>query len=408
MKFIADFHIHSKYSRATSKNTNLENIAYWAKIKGVDVIGTGDFTHYLWIKEIKEKLEPCGTGLFCFKGDPSLKFILTSEISCIYTKNNKVRKIHVVVFAPSIEIVEEINKRLGNIGNIRSDGRPILGIDVKELLKIIMDVSSDCFFVPAHCLTPWFSIFGSKSGFDSVEECFEEQSKHIYALESGLSADPSMILKIPDGRRLTIISNSDAHSGEKIGREANVFDTDLNYSSIINAIKSKDPKQFLYTIEFYPEEGKYHYDGHRACGISLNPEESKKYNELCPVCGKPLTIGVLNRVERLNNGINSKEIIPFKKIVPLKEIISECLGIGVTSKAVKKEYDKLINSFKSEFNILLNISLDEVDDKNIKEAIRRVRSGELNIAPGYDGEFGKVSIFSEKQNPRKISQKLLF
>ncbi|GMX58998.1 MAG: endonuclease Q family protein [Candidatus Microsyncoccus archaeolyticus] len=408
MKFIADFHIHSKYSRATSKNTDLDNIAKYAKIKGVDVIGTGDFTHYLWLKEIKEKLEPCGSGVFCIKGDPSLKFILTSEISCIYTKNGKTRKIHVVVFAPSIEVVEEINSKLGNIGNIRSDGRPILGIDAKELLKIIMSVSPDCFFVPAHCLTPWFSVFGSKSGFDSIEECFEEESKHIYALESGLSADPSMIWKIPDGRRLSIISNSDAHSGEKIGREANVFDTDINYYSIVDAIKSKDPSKFLYTIEFYPEEGKYHYDGHRDCGVSLSPEESRKYNELCPVCGKPLTIGVLNRVEVLSNGDLPEKIIPFKKIVPLKEVISECLGVGVSSKAVKKEYDKLIDLFKSEFNILLNIPLESVDDKIIREALKKVREGDLNIAPGFDGEFGKVSIFSKRETPKKVSQKILF
>jgi len=408
MKFIADFHIHSKYSRATSKNTDLDNIAYWAKIKGVDVMGTGDFTHYLWLKEIKEKLEPCGNGVFCIKGDPSLKFVLTSEISCIYTKNGKTRKIHVVVFAPSIEIVEEINAKLGNIGNIRSDGRPILGIDAKELLKIIMSVSSDCFFVPAHCLTPWFSIFGSKSGFDSVEECFEEETRHIYALESGLSADPSMIWKIPDGRKLSIISNSDAHSGEKIGREANVFNTEMDYYSIIDAIKSKDPLKFLYTIEFYPEEGKYHYDGHRDCKISLSPEESRKYNELCPACGKPLTIGVLNRVEVLSKGDLSDKLIPFKKIVPLKEIISECLGVGVLSKAVKKEYDKLIDLFKSEFKILLDVPLEEIEDKIIREGIKRVREGDLSIAPGFDGEFGKVSIFSKQEVPKKVSQKILF
>jgi len=364
--------------------------------------------HYLWIKEIKEKIEPCGNGVFCIKGDPSLKFVLTSEISCIYTKNGKTRKIHVVVFAPSIEIVEEINAKLGNIGNIRSDGRPILGIDAKELLKIIMSVSSDCFFVPAHCLTPWFSIFGSKSGFDSVEECFEEETRHIYALESGLSADPSMIWKIPDGRKLSIISNSDAHSGEKIGREANVFNTEMDYYSIIDAIKSKDPLKFLYTIEFYPEEGKYHYDGHRDCKISLSPEESRKYNELCPACGKPLTIGVLNRVEVLSKGDLSDKLIPFKKIVPLKEIISECLGVGVLSKAVKKEYDKLIDLFKSEFKILLDVPLEEIEDKIIREGIKRVREGDLSIAPGFDGEFGKVSIFSKQEVPKKVSQKILF
>jgi uncharacterized protein (TIGR00375 family) len=415
MKFIADFHIHSKYSRATSKDFDLENIAKWAKIKGIKVVGTGDFTHPVWFNELKEKLEPAAPGLFKLKKDDNgTLFVLTSEISCIYAKNNKVRKIHVVIFAPSLEIVAEINKRLGAIGNLKSDGRPILGLDAKELLRIVIDVSSECLFVPAHCLTPWFSIFGSKSGFDSVEECFEELSPHIFALESGLSADPDMIRRIPDGRRLCIISNSDAHSAEKMGREANVFDVNIDYPSIVGAIKAKDPSRFLYTVEFYPEEGKYHYDGHRICKVCLSPEESMKYNEICPVCGRSLTIGVANRVAKISDKEESfvlKEAIPFKKLVPLKEIISECLGVGVISQAVKKEYDKLINVFDSEFNILLDASIEEIEkasDKLTAEAIKRVREGDLSISPGFDGEFGKVSIFSQKQDRAKISQKVLF
>lgn len=412
MKFIADFHLHSKYSRATSKDFDLDKISKWAEIKGIKVIGTGDFTHPLWFNELKEKLEPAAPGLFKLKkDDPSVFFILTSEISCIYTKKNKVRKIHVVIFAPSLEVVEEINRRLGAVGNLKSDGRPILGLDAKELLRIIIDVSPDCLFVPAHCLTPWFSIFGSKSGFDSVEECFEELTPHIYALESGLSADPDMIRRIPDGRRLCIISNSDAHSPEKIGREANVFDTNIDYYSIIDSIKTKDPKRFLYTVEFYPEEGKYHYDGHRACKVCFSPEESEKYNEICPVCGRPLTIGVANRVSKISDRKDVENGIPFKKLVPLKEIISECLGVGVLSKAVKKEYDKLINAFSSEFNVLLEVSIEDIEkasDKLMAEAVKRVREGNLSISPGFDGEFGKVSIFSQKEERAKISQKVLF
>ncbi|MDD5696895.1 MAG: endonuclease Q family protein [Candidatus Pacebacteria bacterium] len=415
MKFIADFHIHSKYSRATSKDFDLENIAKWAKIKGIKVVGTGDFTHPVWFNELKEKLEPAAPGLFKLKKDDNgTLFVLTSEISCIYAKNNKVRKIHVVIFAPSLETVAEINKRLGAVGNLKSDGRPILGLDAKELLRIVVDVSPECFFVPAHCLTPWFSIFGSKSGFDSVEECFEELSPHIFALESGLSADPDMIRRIPDGRRLCVISNSDAHSAEKMGREANVFDVDVNYSSIIEAIKAKDPKRFLYTVEFYPEEGKYHYDGHRLCKVCLSPEESMKYNEICPVCGRSLTIGVSNRVAKISDkeeGFVLEGAIPFKKLVPLKEIISECLGVGVISQAVKKEYDKLINAFNSEFNVLLDASVEEIEkasDQLTAEAIKRVREGDLSISPGFDGEFGKVSIFSQKQDRARISQKVLF
>lgn len=412
MKFVADFHLHSKYSRATSRDFDLDKISKWAEIKGIKVIGTGDFTHPLWFNELKEKLEPAAPGLFKLKKDDhGVFFILTSEISCIYAKKNKVRKIHVVIFAPGFEVVEEINRRLGAIGNLKSDGRPILGLDAKELLRIIIDVSPDCFFVPAHCLTPWFSIFGSKSGFDSVEECFEELTPHIYALESGLSADPDMVRRIPDGRRLCIISNSDAHSPEKIGREANVFDADIDYYSIIDSIKTKDPKRFLYTVEFYPEEGKYHYDGHRACKVCLSPEESEKYNEICPVCGRPLTIGVANRVSKISDRKDVKNGIPFKKLVPLKEIISECLGVGVLSKAVKKEYDKLINAFSSEFNVLLDVSIKDIEkasDKLMAEAVKRVREGNLSISPGFDGEFGKVSIFSQKEERAKISQKVLF
>ena len=415
MKFIADFHIHSKYSRATSKDFDLEKISQWAKIKGIKVVGTGDFTHPVWFSELKEKLEPAAPGLFKLKKDDNgTFFILTSEISCIYAKNNKVRKIHVVIFAPSLEVVEEINKKLNAIGNLKSDGRPILGLDAKELLRIIMGVSQDCLFVPAHCLTPWFSIFGSKSGFDSVEECFEELSPHIFALESGLSADPAMIWRIPDGRRLCIISNSDAHSPEKMGREANVFDTDIDYQSIVSAIKAKDPSKFLYTVEFYPEEGKYHYDGHRLCKVCLSPEESRKYNEICPVCGRSLTIGVANRVAKISDKEEDfvpENAIPFRKMVPLKEIVAECLGVGVLSLAVKKEYDKLINAFDSEFSVLLDASVSDIEkasDKLIAEAVKRVREGNLSISPGFDGEFGKVSIFSQKENKTKISQKVLF
>lgn len=414
MKFIADFHLHSKYSRATSKDFDLEKISQWAKIKGIKVIGTGDFTHPFWFQNLKAKLEPANPGLFKLKEeDNGTLFTLTSEISCIYTKKNKVRKIHVVVFAPSLEAVEEINKRLGALGNLKSDGRPILGIDVKELLKTILAVSSDCFFVPAHCLTPWFSIFGSKSGFDSVEECFEELSPHIFALESGLSADPAMLWRIPDGRRLCIISNSDAHSPEKLGREANVFDTNLDYFSFIQAIKTKDPAKLLYTVEFYPEEGKYHYDGHRLCQVCLSPEESEKYNELCPVCGRPLTIGVANRSVKISDqeqGFVPEKAIPFKKLVPLKEIIAEGLGKGVSSLAVKKEYDKLIKAFGSEFNVLLDASIEEIGRVSslIGEGVKRVREGRLSISPGFDGEFGKVNIFSSPENKSKISQQTLF
>lgn len=414
MKFIADFHLHSKYSRATGKNTDLENIDKWAKIKGVKVITCGDFTHPVWFKNLEEKLQPVEPGLFQLKGsDTGVRFILTTEISCIYTKNGKVRKIHVVVFAPSLAVAGELNKRLAAIGNIRSDGRPILGLDVVELLKIVLDVSPDCLFVPAHCLTPWFSIFGSKSGFDSIEECFEDYTKHIYAIESGLSADPSMIWRIPDGRRVAILSNSDAHSVEKIGREANVFDTQMDYFSILKAIKEKNPKEFLNTIEFYPQEGKYYNDGDRLCNISLNPKESLEYRELCPACGKKLVIGVLNRVQKLadkDEGFTPENVIPFKNIVPLKEIIAEAYGVGPASKKVNAEYVKITTHFP-EFEVLLNVPIDDlkkVADMQVAEGVRRARSGEVNIQPGFDGVFGKVKIFSEVEKQEAIRQRKLF
>lgn len=413
MKFIADFHLHSRYSRATGKNTDLENIDKWAKIKGVKVITCGDFTHPVWFKNLEQKLEPAEPGLFKLKDSKTeTRFILTTEISCIYTKKGKVRKIHIVIFLPSLEKVKEFNNRLGNIGNIRSDGRPILGLDVIELLKITLDVSEDCLFVPAHCLTPWFSIFGSKSGFDSIEECFDNYAKHIYAIESGLSADPSMIWRIPDGRRVAILSNSDAHSVEKIGREANVFDTKLDYYSILKAIKEKNPKEFLNTIEFYPQEGKYYNDGDRLCNISLNPKESFEYRELCPVCGKRLVIGVLNRVQKLadqEEGFVPENAIPFKNIVPLKEIIGEAFGVGVVSKKVKTEYEKIIEHF-SEFDVLLETPIEElkkIADSQVVEGIYRSRVGKVNIQPGFDGVFGKVKIFSDVEKQESIRQRKL-
>jgi len=415
MKIIADLHIHSKYSRATSPRTDLENLDKWAKIKGVGVLGTGDFTHPQWLQELKDGLEPAEPGLFKLKGSKSnIRFVLTAEISCIYSKKQRVRKIHIVVFAPSFEIVEKINDHLGCIGNLKSDGRPILGLDAKELAKIILNISQDCVIVPAHIWTPWFSLFGSKSGFDSIEECFEDYSKYIYAMETGLSSDPAMNWQLSALDNIALISNSDAHSPEKIGREANVFNTELSYPAIIEAIKSKDPQKFLYTIEFFPQEGKYHYDGHRNCNISLSPAETKKYNGICPVCGKRLTVGVLNRVQELSDrskGFRPENAIPFKSLIPLKEIIGEALGVGSASKAVETEYQNLINNFNNEFNILLEISRQEIEKASlpeIAEGIIRTREGRVLIEPGYDGVYGKARIFSKGEQKDTTKQSTLF
>lgn len=419
MKFIADFHIHSKYSRATSPLMDLENLDKWARIKGIKILGTGDFTHPKWLESLKEKLGPAESGLFklCNSGSP-IRFILTSEISCIYSKGGKVRKIHIIIFAPSFEAVEKINIQLGKIGNLKADGRPILGLDAKELAKIVFDASENCMVIPAHLWTPWFAIFGSKSGFNSIEECFEEYSKYIYAVETGLSSSPDMNWRLFQLDKVALISNSDAHSSQKIGREANVFDTEISYQSIFDAIKSKDPKKFLYTIEFFPEEGKYHYDGHRICNLSLSPQESKKYNNICPRCAKPLTIGVLNRVEELADrpkGFKPKNAIPFKSLIPLNEIIAESIGVSTASKEVNRQYDKLITNLGSEFYILLDATKEEIKDissSQIAEGIIKVREGKVCIEPGYDGVYGKIKIFSKSENlslnKKSISQKILF
>jgi uncharacterized protein (TIGR00375 family) len=395
---------------------DLENLDKWAKIKGIKVLGTGDFTHPEWFKNLKEKLEPAEPSLFKLKNSNSpTRFILTTEISCVYSKSGKVRKIHIIIFAPSFEIVEKINVQLGWIGNLKADGRPILGLDAKELAKIVLSASENCLIVPSHAWTPWFGIFGSKSGFDSIEECFEDYSKYIYAGETGLSADPKMFWRLSALDRITLISCSDAHSPQKIGREANVFDLEsLSYPAIINAIKSKDPQKFLYTIEFFPEEGKYHYDGHRMCGISLSPQESKKYNNICPHCGKPLTIGVLNRVNLLadrEEGFKPESAIPFKSLVPLTEIIADAFGVMSGAKQVEEEYKNLIKKFGNEFKILLEVPREDLEAATlpeITEGIIRVREGKVFIEPGYDGVYGKIRIFSKEEQKTVSRQKTLF
>lgn len=415
MKFVGDFHIHSRFARATSKDMNLENLDAWAKIKGIKVMGTGDFTHPLWMKKIQEQLQEAEPGLYKLKNkETDTRFLLTSEISCIYSKGGKVRKIHLVLFAPSLEAVEKINTQLGWVGNLRADGRPILGIDAKEVVKIALSASPDCMVVPAHAYTPWFSVFGSKSGFGSLEECFDEYSKYIYAIESGLSSDPKMSWRISALDNVSIISNSDSHSLEKIGREANVFDAEVSYPAIAEAIKTKDPKKFLFTVEFFPEEGKYHYDGHRLCGISLSPKESKERNNMCPRCGRPLTIGVLNRVEELadrSEGFVPPNAIPFKSLIPLQEIIADALGQGVGTKQGKEEYEKLIHAFGNEFAILLDAPASEIQSATlpeIAEGIKRVRAGKVSIDPGYDGEYGKIKIFDRGEEKTPTAQKTLF
>jgi uncharacterized protein (TIGR00375 family) len=409
MEIIADFHIHSKFSRATSKNMEVDSLSKMAKLKGIDLLGTGDFTHPQWLLELESKLEPKSYGIYTYD---DANFILTSEVSNIYDKAGKNRRIHIVLIAPSFELVKEINKALEEYGDLFSDGRPILKLDIKRMAKIIRTICKDCFIIPAHIWTPWFGILGSKTGFDSIEECFEEETDHIFALETGLSSDPAMNWRLSNLDKFTLVSNSDAHSPRNLGREANVFNADMDYKKIIDAIKNKDKDRFLYTIEFFPQEGKYHYDGHRKCGVSFSPKETLKMNKRCPVCKKELTVGVMHRVEQLSDreeGYTDDDFIDFKSLIPLKEIIAEAKQMGVMSKTVNEEYKKLIGRLGSEFDIL--IKKDEETLRNsvpsrIAEGIIKVRNKDLDIQPGYDGEYGKIKIFNEDK--KDDSQLTLF
>jgi uncharacterized protein (TIGR00375 family) len=423
MRFIADLHIHSKYSRATSKDMSPETIWKWAQIKGIGVVGTGDFTHPGWLKELSEKLEPIGDGLFKLKkeyganGVPDsckaeVSFVLSAEISSIYRKNDRTRKIHSLILVPDFSDAARINLVLSRIGNLNADGRPILGLDALELLKIVMDVSPSAVFIPAHAWTPHFSVFGAVSGFDSLEECFEDYASHIKAIETGLSSDPPMNWRLSALDNITLISNSDAHSPAKMGREANIFNTDISYQSIMNALETR--QGFLGTIEFFPEEGKYHYDGHRACGMSLSPEETIRQGYLCPKCGKRVTVGVLHRVEKLADrplGYKPKGAPPYYSLIPLAEVIAETIGVGVASKAVDREFQRLIRGLGSEFSILMNAlipDIEQVSSRLIGEGIDRMRSGNIHVAPGYDGEYGKIKIFESAERKEIKGQATLF
>lgn len=409
MKITADFHIHSKYSRATSKDMEVKTLARYAEMKGINLLGTGDFTHPQYFAELQTALEPLGNGLFQLKNQkPSVHFILTAETSHIFSVKGKTKRVHVILFAPSFEAVEKINQQLSRRGNLGSDGRPIFGMHVKDMVKLLLDITPDTLIVPAHAWTPWFSVFGSESGFDSIEECFEEQAKNIYAIETGLSSDPAMNWRLSSLDRITLISNSDAHSPSRIGREANVFDCVLDYKEILNVIRAGDPKRFLYTVEFYPAKGKYHFDGHRNCGVVFDPETSRKHQFICPECGKKLTIGVMHRVTELADrpeGFTPPQKVPYKNMIPLDEIISDAMGKGVAAKAVIREYEKMIQMLGPELDILLGRSEEEFKgctDPKVLEGILNVRQGRIQIEPGYDGVYGKIKAFTE--NERKISK----
>lgn len=403
-KYIGDLHIHSKYSRATSKDMDIENLSHWAKIKGISLLGSGDYTHPEWLKELKNKLEPKGNGLFQHKG---IDFILSTEVSNIYFKAGRTRKIHNILISPDFKTADQINSYLCHYGSLEADGRPMLDLPSDKMVKELLKINPDCIIVPAHVWTPHFSLFGSNSGFDKIEECFEDQTQNIYSLETGLSSDPAMNWRWSKLDRFTLTSNSDAHSPAKIAREANVFNGPVTYKDLIDILKNKDKSKFLYTIEFFPQEGKYHWDGHRACNQRLSPKEAKNVNYRCPACGRKLTIGVMNRVESLGDreeGFNLDSSPSFKNLVPLQEIIANALRVGAESISAQREYNKLVKIFGSEFNILLDTSNEEITKNappKIARGIIKVREGKVEVIPGYDGVYGEVCIFKEDEETQK-------
>ena len=414
MKLVADLHIHSHFSRATSPNLTFEHLTRWAQLKGIHVVGTGDIAHPGWLDEMREKLVPAEEGLFRLRDDLAaavqrevppachtpVRFLLGGEISNIYKRGGQTRKVHNVVFAPSFEAVERLQARLEKIGNIRSDGRPILGLDSRDLLDIVLDTDPACHLIPAHIWTPWFSLLGSKSGFDSVAECFADLTPHIFALETGLSSDPPMNWRVSGLDRYTLVSNSDAHSPEKLGRETTLFDTELSYPTVFDALHTGDPATYLGTVEFFPEEGKYHFDGHRACGIVWDPPTTRAHNEICPVCGKPVTVGVMHRVEALADrpeGFRPAGPRPFYSLIPLPELLGEVYGVGASSKQVQAEYFKLLVGLGAELGILRETPLDDitkVGGERLADGIGRMRRGEVVAQPGYDGEYGVIRVFA--------------
>lgn len=427
MPFVADLHIHSHYSRATSKDLDLEHLHAWAQKKGVAVVGTGDFTHPGWRAELKDKLVPAEPGLFRLRDDlatasserlgvpaacrGAVRFLLSVEISSIYKKADKVRKVHNLVFAPDFEVADRISERLARLGNVASDGRPILGLDSRDVLEIALTASDDAHLIPAHAWTPWFSVLGAQSGFDAVDECFGDLAPHVFAIETGLSSDPAMNWRVSSLDRFALISCSDAHSPEKLGREGTLFSCERSYFALFDALRTR--RGFDGTLEFFPEEGKYHHDGHRECGVVLGPDDAKARGRLCPVCGKKLTGGVAGRVLDLADrpaGRRPDNAQDYRCLVPLSEVIGEVAGVGPTSKRVRASYEALLHELGSELSVLTEQPLEDVARSAsplLAEAVRRVRAGEVHAQAGYDGVYGVVRVFAEQERERLLDQSSL-
>lgn len=417
-ELIVDLHTHSHFSRATSKNADLSGLYYWGKLKGINVIGTGDFTHPEWFAELRENLEPAEPGLFRLKPEIAdevdktlpetvrgniLRFVLTVEIATIYSKGGKVRKLHQLLIAPSFTAVSEINARLERIGNLKADGRPILGLDSKELLRHTLEADSNAFYIPAHIWTPWFGLFGSKSGFDTIQEAYEDLAPEIRAIETGLSSDPSMNRRVQNLDGISITSHSDAHSPQKLGREATAVKADLTYDAVIGALRTND-ERLVGTIEFFPEEGKYHYDGHRACNVRFTPEETKAHDGICPVCNKPVVVGVDYRISELADPNRAAGFEPddgkrVEYIIPLPEILAELHGTkSVSSVKVVADYERAYRQLGDEFSILRNVPIAQINDAGFPAlalAIERMRRREVVLDPGFDGVFGVIRVFKD-------------
>ena len=428
MQYIADVHLHSRFARATSKTLNPENLYRWSLIKGLTVVGTGDFTHPVWYEELRDQLEPAEEGLYQLRSDlrrgidaelpqacrGQMRFVLSVEISLIYKKNDKTRKIHHVVLMPNFDAVARLNARLGAIGNLKSDGRPILGLDSRDLVEICLEACDEVLFIPAHIWTPHFAVLGASSGFDTLEECFEDMLPHIFAVETGLSSDPPMNWRLSMLDNYAIVSNSDAHSPQKLAREATCFNTELSFRGMYNALKDRDPTRFTGTLEFYPEEGKYHFDGHRKCDICWKPAQTLDADGICPVCNRKLTVGVLHRVEKLADraeGDRPEVAMSFENLIPLPEIIGSVLQVGPTSKRVQTVYEQMLATHGAELKILRELPIAEIaktGDPLIAEGIRRMREGEVHIDPGYDGVYGKIQVFSDEDRARLSGQESLF
>jgi len=400
MRFITDFHLHSKWSRACSKDLTLPGIAKGCERKGIQLVGTADAFHPAWREDLSTQLDEVGDGIFALNGNVSpTRFLLSTEISSIYSRGGKVRRVHHLILFPSLAALDRLTKTLTDRRcNLKSDGRPIVGIDSEELLKMVLDADPRCLLIPAHAWTPWFSVFGSKSGFDSLEECFGDLASQVYAIETGLSSDPAMNWRLSQLDRVFLVSNSDAHSCENLGREANVFEMDVpSYGELFRIFKEHDTSKFIETIEFFPEEGKYHMDGHRECKFFCAPEETKRLKGICPTCLKPLVVGVSNRVaelaDRTPNPPKPEGATSFRSIVPLRELVADAMGKGKTSKTVQAAVDAILGDGRAEFTVLLDLPASElarVASPEVVEAILNMRQGNVEIRPGYDGEYGIV------------------